>query len=158
MVDYKKGKIYKIVCNNTQRQYIGSTCVGLSQRLVEHRASYNRFINGKIKNKSSAVEILQGGNYSIFLLEEYPCENRDQLVAKEREWIEKTECINLQKRPILLAGDQTAHKLKYDNDEEWRRMVLDKNKEWRQNTDQDKLREYTKLKMRRLRAMKKKAD
>jgi len=155
MVNYENGKIYKIVCNKTGILYVGSTCVGLSQRLVEHRASYNRFKNGKIINKSSSIKILEGGDYSIILLEICPCNNKEQLIMKEREWINKIECINVIKRPILLENELSANVIRYKTDEDYRQNILNKNKEWGKNTDQDKLREYTKLKMRRLREIKK---
>ena len=32
-MDYKNGKIYRIVCEETGRQYIGSTCSTLVKRL-----------------------------------------------------------------------------------------------------------------------------
>ena len=39
-------------------------------------------------------EILQNQNCMIGLLETYPCQNRDQLLARERYWIEKIDCVN----------------------------------------------------------------
>ena len=41
MIDYSKGKIYKIVCNNTGLIYIGSTCEPtLARRLAKHVGNY----------------------------------------------------------------------------------------------------------------------
>ena len=45
MVDYGNGKVYKIVCNNTGKVYIGSTTQPLSKRLVAHRLDYKKYIN-----------------------------------------------------------------------------------------------------------------
>ena len=36
-MDYKNGKIYRIVCEETGRQYIGSTCSTLVKRLSNHK-------------------------------------------------------------------------------------------------------------------------
>ena len=44
---YKNGKIYRIVCNITGEQYIGSTCKTLKQRLQQHKSSYKCYKDGK---------------------------------------------------------------------------------------------------------------
>jgi len=150
MVKYSDGKVYKIVCNKTGKQYIGSTCVGLSQRLAEHRNHYKKFSNGTYRYSSAKI-VIENGDFEIILLEECPCETREQLLLKEREWIDKLECVNVTKKPILFEGEQSSNIIRYNSDAEYRQEVLAKNKTWRQNTDQDKLREYTKLKARRLR-------
>jgi hypothetical protein len=98
MPDYSKGKVYKIVVDTEMeyKPYIGSTCESLSRRMSEHRSNYKR----KGKNISSHELFDKFGveNCKIILLEEYPCENREQLMMKEREWFDKIECCN-KKRP-----------------------------------------------------------
>ena len=48
MPDYNLAKIYKIVCNITGQQYIGSTCEpALARRLAGHVRSFKQFKNGK---------------------------------------------------------------------------------------------------------------
>ena len=85
MINYQNAKIYKIVCNNTGKQYIGSTVQNrLSSRLATHK-------NKKI---GSSKEIIEGGNYSIILIENYPCNSKDELHKRERHYIETMECIN----------------------------------------------------------------
>ena len=71
MVNYQKGKIYRIVCNITGEQYIGSTCVGLSQRLAKHNSDFNGWKKGSGKIVSS-YPILERGDYQIVLIEAYP--------------------------------------------------------------------------------------
>ena len=34
------------------------------------------------------------GNYDIVLIEEYPCQNKDQLHSRERFYIESIKCVN----------------------------------------------------------------
>jgi hypothetical protein len=84
-IDYSKSKIYRIVCNETGEQYFGSTTQTLAQRLSKHRDH---------TNNSTSKQIIQRGNYDIVLCEEFPCENKEQLHARERKWIEENECIN----------------------------------------------------------------
>ena len=62
-MDYKNGKIYKIVCNTTGLQYIGSTCNPyLSTRLAGHRSDYKRYLQNKTRYISS-FEVLKNNNY-----------------------------------------------------------------------------------------------
>ena len=58
VIDYSKGKIYKIVCNTTGLVYIGSTCKSrLCQRLSGHVGDYKSYINGK-RNFITSFKIL----------------------------------------------------------------------------------------------------
>ena len=41
-----------------------------------------------------SFDILQNNDYDIILLEDCPCENKDQLSARERYYIESLNCIN----------------------------------------------------------------
>ena len=93
MVNYANGKIYKIVCNITGKVYIGSTTLSLSQRLVQHRTDYNRWKNGK-RDFTTSFGIIENGNYDIVLIEEYPCENKENLYQRERFYIESINCVN----------------------------------------------------------------
>jgi hypothetical protein len=95
MVNYQLGKIYKIVCNNTGDVYVGSTCEPtLARRLQNHLASLRFFKEGKTKSTITSFEILEGGNYDIILIEDFPCERKDQLRARERHHIESIDCVN----------------------------------------------------------------
>jgi hypothetical protein len=84
---YQNGKIYKIVCNITGKQYIGSTCKTLSQRLSGHKSDYKRFNEGKSGNTKS-FDILKEEDYDIVLIEVYPCNTKDELHKRERHYIE----------------------------------------------------------------------
>jgi hypothetical protein len=64
MVNYQKGKINKIVCNETDMIYIGSTCKKLCQRITQHRASYKQYQNNKYHFITSFA-ILENWNYDI---------------------------------------------------------------------------------------------
>ena len=93
MVNYAHGKIYRIICNTTGLQYIGSTASTLRQRLSGHKSGYNEWCNGKGRYLSSFL-IIEMDDYDIVLIESYPCSNKDELHARERYWIEKLNCIN----------------------------------------------------------------
>ncbi len=94
MNKYKNGKIYQIIDNTNGNKYIGSTCeLLLSKRLAKHNYNYKSYKKGK-GNFVSSFDILKNENYDIILLEEYSCKSKDQLLARERYYIETIECIN----------------------------------------------------------------
>ena len=84
---FKKGKIYCIVCFETGRLYIGSTTDYLSGRLGDHKTCWRRKKCGISEKWCSSHEILNSGNYGIFLIENYPCESRKELTSREAYWI-----------------------------------------------------------------------
>ena len=91
MVDYKKSKIYKIVCNITGLTYYGSTVNPISKRIGQHR---NKFKTGNAE--CSSRQVLVGGDYDYSLVEEFSCENKEQLHKRERFYIENNDCVNKQ--------------------------------------------------------------
>jgi len=94
MVNYQLGKIYKIVDNTNGNIYIGSTCEQyLSNRLGGHTKSYRAYLNGT-HGKNTSFEIIKNGDYEIVLIESYPCDDKMQLHARERHYIETLECVN----------------------------------------------------------------
>jgi len=103
MTDYGKGKIYKIVVNNTEdeyRPYIGSTTKEyLSQRFVQHRHDYSKHKNGKHTRVASYNLFDKYGieNCEIILIENYPCTTKDELRARERYWFDNMENCNINK-------------------------------------------------------------
>ena len=87
--DYLKGKIYKLVSEQTEKIYIGSTIYKLPRRLSHHLSGYKHD-----HNYTTAFEILQYDDVRIELLETYPSTDRCMLEAREGEWIEKLNCVN----------------------------------------------------------------
>jgi hypothetical protein len=95
MTNYQLGKIYKIVCNTTGLTYYGSTCEPtLARRLSGHVAKCKHFKEGKRKTSITSFKILEGGNYTIVLVELFPCESKIKLHQRERYYIENNECVN----------------------------------------------------------------
>ena len=92
-MDYKNGKIYSIRSPQTDQIYIGSTCSPLSKRLNQHKTNYKRYLNEKHYFVSS-FDIIKFDDVYIELLEECPCENREQLRKREGELIRINNCVN----------------------------------------------------------------
>jgi hypothetical protein len=95
MTDYKKGKIYRIVCNITGLTYYGSTCEPtLARRLAKHVGDFKHFNDGKTESYTTSFKVIEGGNYVIVLVELFPCDNKMELRQRERFFIEGNECVN----------------------------------------------------------------
>lgn len=89
MPNYNTSKIYKLVCDTTNKQYIGSTIQTLPQRLSAHKYNYKNNLE-----KYSSTEIFKNNNYRIELLENYYCNTKEELLKRERYYIENNDCIN----------------------------------------------------------------
>ena len=107
---FQNAKIYKIVCNVTGSQYIGSTVKPLYKRLSEHKAMYKRYITGKSNAKLSSFEILKSGDFTIELVIDYPCNCKTELLQKEREFVDSIECIN-KNRPFVSDEEKQREKI-----------------------------------------------
>jgi hypothetical protein len=98
MPDYNNGKIYKIECFITNDIYIGSTCEPtLARRLAKHVGDYRRWKDGK-RNKVMSFDIIDRGDYKIMLIENFICNSKDQLTAREGHHIKENrlvgKCVN----------------------------------------------------------------
>ena len=111
MVNYQNGKIYKIIDNTNNNFYVGSTCEKLCRRLQKHKASYKCYLNPNVKQGfMRSFNIIKNGDFKIILIEEYPCESKEQLLAREQYFIDKIDCIN---------HNNTIHKSK-EYQQNWR--------------------------------------
>jgi len=131
MMPYKfdNGKIYKIVSDNTNDIYIGSTTNTLKQRLQEHESKYR-----KKKLGLKACDILKFGSYRMELIENYPCNNRKELFKREGE-IQKEykNCIN----NFIAGRDDKQYYI--DNSDKIKQRVI----EWK-NKNYERTRELQK--------------
>lgn len=93
MINYQNGKIYKIISYQTDKVYIGSTAQPLSARLGSHRRKLKSFKNGTYHYVSS-FEILKYEDHKIILIENYPCNSREELLSRESHYIKITDCVN----------------------------------------------------------------
>ncbi len=92
--DYSQGKIYKIVCNKTGLIYIGSTYRTLEHRLKEHIDNCNKYIDKKSNSLISSIYVIYYNNYTIELIENFPCQNRRELEKREFYYISNSDCVN----------------------------------------------------------------
>ena len=92
-VDYKNGKIYKIVNDVNEKIYIGSTTQPLHKRMHSHRTA----IKTKTSNLHSAMKELGVEHFQIILIEDFPCASKRELEAREYavlDTFDKAACYN----------------------------------------------------------------
>ena len=98
------GMIYKLSCKNTLKTYYGSTSGSILNRLSEHENKYRRGV------KHSSADIIAGGNYIIEELEIIDYDDKNELRARERWFIENDKnCINKN------IPNRTSHDWHLDN-------------------------------------------
>lgn len=115
MPNYQESKIYKLVCLNTGMIYVGSTTQPLCKRLAGHKAKTNR---------ARSKKIIEGGNYIILLIENFPCNSVEELFKREYEVICATNCIN---RKLLTEEERKAYQ------KQWRSENKDYHAKWCEN-------------------------
>ena len=132
MVNYQNGKIYKIVNDELNLTYFGSTCSTLTRRLSSHKTSKNRC--------SSKVLFTTETNAKIFLVEKFPCNDKEELHQRERFYIENNDCINKvipnrkPKESKKACDLKNKERIKNYNKEYWEKnkeLVIEKYKEMR---------------------------
>ena len=118
MPNYQNGKIYQLCYNDFF--YIGSTTLLLCKRYSNHIQDSKRNPN----QKCYAFFNNNGwDNVKIVLLENYKCNSREELVAKEDEYIRKNlnnpKCLNIRKATTTYEEKIEYNKLR-------RRVKIDK--------------------------------
>jgi hypothetical protein len=110
MPNYQNGKIYAIKSYQTELIYIGSTTTPLSRRLGDHRTKYKK--NSKVSSK----EILKYDDYYIELIENFPCNSKEELEKQEGIHIRKNIniCVN-----CCIAG-RTIKEYYIDNKQQYK--------------------------------------
>jgi group I intron endonuclease len=109
MNNYSTSKIYKLINNVDNKIYIGSTYNSLSKRLWLHR-NRSKTRTSKVYQHFRSIGM---SNVSIVNLEHYPCDNKYDLLCRERHWIEELKPELNTQIPIQTPHEAKA-KLKQD--------------------------------------------
>ena len=80
MMDFQKGKIYRILQDNVKTVYIGSTVQPLSVRMAGHRKGIKHRPHVKLYKLMAEVGV---DRFTIELVADFPCERHEQLIAEE---------------------------------------------------------------------------
>jgi len=144
MSKYKNSKIYKLVSPHTDEIYIGSTVQRLCHRLSGHKRDCRE---GKVITNKKLFEL---GGVKIILIEDFPCDRKEELIKRERHYIENFDCVNKVipgRTPKEYYQDHKEHlskksKIRYENNKE---KIAEKTKEYREENKEkiaEKKKEY----------------
>jgi hypothetical protein len=98
--DYQQGKIYGIVNDLTEDEYAGSTYESLDKRMSGHKSKYLKHPNRPLYKLMNEIGF---DHFTIFLIEDYPCDTVEELREREQYWITKM-------KPTLNAYDAVVDK------------------------------------------------
>ena len=107
MSKYENGKIYKILNNIDDEVYVGSTTQPLSKRIYQHRLASKHCPQYKLYTHMNNLGV---DGFYIEFIESYSCKSKEELCAKEGEWIRKIATLNK-----VISG-----RSKQDSDKQWR--------------------------------------
>ena len=135
--NYQNGKIYCVRNRINNEIYVGSTCQTLSQRMAQHRQDSRK---SNRQNTLIYKMMAQHGEdkFYIELLEEYPCDNSNQLEKREGELTRELKASLNQK----IAG-RTLEEYKIDNCDRIKKTKAISDKKYAEK-NQEKLKQYRK--------------
>ena len=92
--DYKNGTIYKTLNHVTDEVYVGSTVRSLSKRMYEHKEVFH----SNWTSYAIYSHMRESGCESFYIefVEPYPCSTKEELRAKEGEWIRRVGTLEQQ--------------------------------------------------------------
>jgi len=126
MLDYSNGKIYKIINSENEIIYIGSTVQKLCRRFAKH--------------------IHKNNDNKIILLENHPCNSKEELLKKEQEVIDQHENLFNKIRSYRSEEDYKEYCKKYDKEyNETNKDIISEKKKIYYEENKDKILEKSKV-------------
>ena len=110
--DFKNGKIYKITNNINSEVYVGSTCDILRKRFNNH-ASYSKQDDKLNRPLYKMMNELGPDIFRIDLIENYSCNDKQELRQREGYWIRQIGTLNkvIAGRTIKEYRDENKEKI-----------------------------------------------
>lgn len=126
------GLVYKIIHNQSNICYVGSTFNNLKNRWQMHKNYKSN------KTECSIVKYFEKygiENFKIILIKKYEVYDRKQLLALEQLWINKLKSININKafQPLNNERDKQLRILNKEKKREYNNLNKDKIKEYQKN-------------------------
>lgn len=92
IMNYQNGKIYKILNYVNNDVYVGSTVNSLCKKMSQHRMN----VNNSKKDYAIYASMREHGidNFYIELIEQCPCNTKEELRAKEGQYIRSIGTLN----------------------------------------------------------------
>ena len=147
-MDYSKNIIYKIVCNdlNVKDCYVGHT-INMTKRKCSHKSHCNNE-NDKAHNLKIYQIIRENGgwdNWSMLLVEKFPCKDKYEACKREREVYEELEAKLNTFRPYRTQEELKEYRKEYEKQyrEEHREDRKEYHKQYYQE-HKEELKQYNK--------------
>lgn len=142
---YENGKIYKLCCKdaNITDIYIGSTLDHYNRKRM-HKNSCNN-PNSHTYNYCVYQFIRDNGgfdNWDLVVLEEYAAENKNDLLWKEREWVERLKPSLNRWRPIITDEESNERRKKWT--EANKEQIRERRKKYKE-ANKEQIREKDKI-------------
>ena len=133
MADYQNGKIYKITSDLGPEVYYGSTRETLHIRKINHKTKIG--CTSRIIFEKYGFE-----NCKIDLVENYPCNSKKELEAREAYYIRNNDCVNKVIPDRTMSEWRTENKEKIKaNHKQWCIDNKEKIKEYYQERNKEKI-------------------
>lgn len=126
MRKYQNGVVYKITNSKNSEVYIGSTFMDIEERFVKHKCDAKQ--RPRLSKFYTFMNEQGIDNFEIDVVEEYPCESKQQLEKREGEIIREMGTLNQR-----IAGRSNKE---YRNEfrEYLREFARENKKKWKINT------------------------
>ena len=141
MVNYSNSKIYKLVNNVDDEIYIGSTVNPLFKRKYEHKREIK--MHPQLLKSQHFLKV-GWENVQIILIEEFPCDNREQLLKRERFWIDELRPSLNRNKPYISTEEKNEREKNYKKEYHQRNDVKSRRQEYQKEYRKQ---DYVKLKM-----------
>ena len=105
-MDYNNAQVYKLVNDVDDKVYVGSTCTPLAKRKAQHKSLAKKHKDRHVYKHMNAIG---WENVSIILIESYPCENREQLLRRERYWMDALKPELNKVRPFVTETERVIY-------------------------------------------------
>ena len=131
MVNYRFGKIYKIINKINNKAYVGSTTDTLENRFLyhmNHARQVERYPGMKIYIAMRELNY-DFTKFYIELIENYPCDEKEELLKQEGYWIRRLRTNEDGYGYNLKIAGRTAKEHYYEN----RDTILSNKREWYQD-------------------------
>jgi group I intron endonuclease len=91
-MNFQNSKIYKVFSTVSQDIFVGSTTGDLKSKLLSHKSLAKKNPQaGSNAKLHTAMNTLGSNLFQIELLESFTCENKAQMLTKEREYIQQLQ-------------------------------------------------------------------
>jgi len=140
-MDYSKTIIYKIVCNDLSIKdcYVGHT-TDMTKRKCSHKFNCNNEKNKSYNRKIYQIIRENGGwdNWSMLLVEKFPCNDKRESEKREREVYEELEAKMNTLRPYITQEETKQYHKQYKKQyhQEHKEEKKHYNKQYRQEHKQ----------------------